>query len=101
MSRSYKKTPIFGMTTAKSEKEYKVAQHRVERSRVRTAINSGDYESIEVEMAPYNDWDAPCDGKHYWPHPERPNFGWGIHNPETPRWSSETSLKTFRKLMRK
>jgi hypothetical protein len=31
MSRSRRKTPIFGMTTAESDKPFKVAEHRAER----------------------------------------------------------------------
>jgi hypothetical protein len=99
ISNSYRKTPVFGMTTAESEKEYKRAQHQIERSRVRDAIALGDYESIEVELAPYNAWDAPCDGKHYWS--GKIQMGWGVHNPPTKKWSPETVAERIKKSMRK
>lgn len=41
MTRSRKKTPITGMTTAESDKAFKSAEHRRERSAVKTAIKRG------------------------------------------------------------
>lgn len=38
MSRSHRRTPIIGMTTAESEKADKVAWHRRFRARVRAAL---------------------------------------------------------------
>lgn len=41
MSRSRKKTPIVGITTAPSDKPYKVAEHRRERRSAKVSIGSG------------------------------------------------------------
>lgn len=38
MSRSRRKTPIVGMTTAESDKPFKEAEHRRERRSVRAAV---------------------------------------------------------------
>jgi len=41
VSKSRRRTRIFGLTTAKSEKAYKVAAHHRERRRARIAIADG------------------------------------------------------------
>jgi beta-glucosidase-like glycosyl hydrolase len=99
MSRSFKHFPLFGHTNATSEKEYKVAQHRIERARVRTAIANGNYEAAEVLMASYNSWDAPSDGKFYYT--AKVQMGFGIHNPPTENWSPEANAKRLKKSLRK
>lgn len=38
-----------------------------ERARVRNAIAQGNYELAEMELAPWNEWDCPRDGKQYRP----------------------------------
>ena len=38
MSRSYRHSPIFGMTTVSSEKRYKAAEHRRKRHHVRQRL---------------------------------------------------------------
>ncbi len=40
MSRSYRHVPMFGMTTAASEKHFKAAEHRRERHHVRQRLHS-------------------------------------------------------------
>lgn len=57
MSRSYRKTPIFGHTKAESEKEDKKLWHRAWR-------RSNDIESSHREFS--NPWDMSKDGKTYW-----------------------------------
>jgi len=42
MSRSRRHTPIIGMTTAKTDKPFKAAEHRRERRSVRVAITHDD-----------------------------------------------------------
>lgn len=42
MSRSCKKFPITGMTTAESDKLFKQVEHRRERANVKIALNKGD-----------------------------------------------------------
>ena len=70
MSRSRKKTPIFGIASAKSSKWYKAHKHGQERARSRDAIKHGEYELAEVELAPWNEWGSPRDGQQYWFEPE-------------------------------
>lgn len=65
MSRSRKKHPITGITTAETEKEFKRQEHQRERSRVRDALKT------EKEILPdpkqFGDpWDGPKDGKRIW-----------------------------------
>jgi hypothetical protein len=60
MSRSRRKTPIFGITTAKSDKEFKVREHR----RARRAQRQG----VEAHPKACGDpWKSVKDGKQYWP----------------------------------
>lgn len=65
MSRSRKKNPITGMTTAETEKEYKRQEHQRERAGVRAALADFD---AEGEALPHpkefgNPWAGPKDGK--------------------------------------
>lgn len=64
MSRSFRKLPIFGNTTATSEKEFKAAEHRRERRAVGTALR------VEAEpnhtKAYGSPWSGPKDGRHFW-----------------------------------
>jgi len=62
MSRSRRKTPICGITTAGSDKWFKVSTHRANRARLRFLLAHGDYENAEVDP-PYNDYNTPKDGK--------------------------------------
>jgi len=68
MSRSHRRTPIFGTTTASSERWYKAAAHRQERhharQRLRIAANDTDR---RLHRRPFGDpWGGPKDGKGYW-----------------------------------
>jgi hypothetical protein len=63
MSRSYRKTPICGKTTAASDKCFKNAEHK----RARRALSACD---LEFDDAPSdkqygNPWGAPKDGKQW------------------------------------
>jgi hypothetical protein len=65
MSRSRKKHPITGITTAETEKEFKQQEHSRERAKVRDALRT------EKEILPHakefgNPWDGPKDGKQIW-----------------------------------
>lgn len=42
MSRSRRKTPIIGMTTAESDKPFKQAEHRRERRAVKAVVKAGE-----------------------------------------------------------
>ena len=65
MSRSRKKHPITGMTTAETEKEFKQQEHSRERAKVRDALKA------EKDILPHakefgNPWSGPKDGKLIW-----------------------------------
>lgn len=63
MSRSKKKTPICGVSTARSEKADKQASHRKIRRRVRqTDVESGDV-ALPLERQLTNPWSMAKDGK--------------------------------------
>lgn len=67
MSRSRKQTPIVAITTASSDKPYKVAEHRRERRSVKVSLDSG----LEPEhpKAFGNPWRGEKDGKAYLDNP--------------------------------
>jgi len=59
MSRSKRKTPIFGITTAPSDKEFKRSANRAKRR----AVSQGE----EVHEKKYgNPYASSKDGKRYW-----------------------------------
>jgi hypothetical protein len=65
MSRSYRKTPIFGNTSSDSEKEDKRKANRKLRHKVKQEINRGEEVLSDLkEVAPA--WGFSKDGKHYW-----------------------------------
>ncbi|MEP3944691.1 MULTISPECIES: hypothetical protein [Rhodobacterales] len=68
MSRSYRKTPICGMTTKDSDKPFKKAAHR----QARRALNARDLTLDDPPAAKAfgNPWGAPKDGKQ-WIDPRR------------------------------
>ena len=57
MTRSRKKTPIFGIANHNGIKWFKQYKH-------------GQYELAETELAPWDEWDSPRDGQHYWNAPD-------------------------------
>lgn len=64
MSRSQRKTPIIGITTAVSDKPFKRDEHRRERSTVRTILHaSADDLAVPMPRAFGDPWKAPKDGK--------------------------------------
>lgn len=72
MARSRRKTPIFGMTTAESEKAFKAQEHQRERSAVRDVLNGFIVHdpSEENAMIPApkkfgNPWAGPKDGRRF------------------------------------
>ena len=72
MSRSYRK-PYEAMIcySPLGMRQYKHGRVRQERARVRNAIAQGKYELAEIELAPWNDWDCPLDGKMVYRNDER------------------------------
>lgn len=63
MTRSRRKTPIMGNTTAKSEKWWKTEANRAMR---RCPVDAEPPKKIEFS----NIWDGPKDGKHYFKNAE-------------------------------
>jgi hypothetical protein len=68
MSRSRRKTPITGITTAKSDGEWKAKAARVLRHRVKHTLEStltaDQFAGKRWDLV--NPWDAPKDGKQWW-----------------------------------
>ena len=70
MSRSHRKTPVSGITTARSEAWDKQIWHRRLRARERTAITSlGDYDDLDQRIPLVREvsstWSMSKDGKFY------------------------------------
>ncbi len=66
MSRSRRRTPVIGMTTARSDKPFKMDEHRAERRTVRATLlraESGD--SLPHPKRYGNPAVAPKDGKQW------------------------------------
>ena len=75
MSRSNRKTPVFGIATGKSEKQDKQIWHSRLRSRVRTSLASIPPEQLDGYLAPFSNdvssvWSMSKDGKRYF-HPAK------------------------------
>jgi hypothetical protein len=70
VSRSYRKTPIIGMTGSRSsEREFKRQEHQRERSHLRNVINNVDGDTdlwIKPRKKFGNPWSGPKDGKTFW-----------------------------------
>ena len=49
-----------------------------ERAMLRCLLAHGEYELCENRLNPYNEWDAPCDGKR-WENNFYPSCGFGVH----------------------
>lgn len=65
MSRSYKKTKIFGNTSSSSDKLGKKINHHKFRQATRLALIN-DKEPPYILNALYTESQFPKDGKHYW-----------------------------------
>ncbi|MBO9575857.1 MAG: hypothetical protein J7494_08990 [Sphingobium sp.] len=67
MSRSRRKSPIIGFTTAVSEARWKAQAARKVRRAVRQRLGEGmDGDALpEKRWALTNPWDGPKDGKHW------------------------------------
>jgi hypothetical protein len=75
MSRSYRKTPVFGMTTSKSDKPGRKIDHRRYRHYYKDKIRHEEYDDIEPPNHKENPWNWPKDGKQYWPEAKTWNGG--------------------------
>jgi len=75
MSRSRRKTPVFGIASAKSEKQDKKIWHSRLRSRIRTGLAAVQSEQLDGYIAPVSNdvssvWSMAKDGKRYF-HPRK------------------------------
>lgn len=66
MSRSYKKHPGGGITTAMSDKPGRKTDHRRYRHYYKDRIRHEDYDNIEPPNVKENPWNWPKDGHQYW-----------------------------------
>ena len=67
MSRSRRKTPIFGITTATSEAEDKRLWHKRLRAKTRDQLKAGPEDPIPVDRREVSDpWGMAKDGKRFW-----------------------------------
>lgn len=64
MSKSRRKTPIFGITTAESDKRFKRREHKRERTVVRDSLSVGA--DVPHPKLFGNPWASEKDGKRYW-----------------------------------
>mgnify|MGYP005750693575 CR=1 FL=1 len=89
MSRSYRRTPIFGNAKAASEKDDKRAAHQKRRCHFRTALGSTQdpeaFQFHEANKAHSNLWDHAKDGKCYSPVRVR-HVGRAMVPLAAPRW---------------
>lgn len=66
MSRSKRKTPIRGVTTAPSDKPFKLAEHRRERTQVKARLRTlADDTALPSPKLYGEPWDGLKDGKMY------------------------------------
>jgi hypothetical protein len=75
MSRSYRKTPVFGITTSDSDKPGRKIDHRRYRHYYKDKIRHEEYDDIEPPNYKENPWNWPKDGKQYWPEAKTWNDG--------------------------
>lgn len=67
MSRSKRKTPITGITTAETEKADKAAWHRRHRHAEKVRLNASGIEYVDRSHKEHSDpWSMSKDGKKYW-----------------------------------
>jgi hypothetical protein len=67
MSKSRRKTPIFGHTTTRSEKKDKRIANRMFRRITNSKIRIGLFEELPYDMDEiFNVWEMSKDGKSYW-----------------------------------
>lgn len=66
MSRSRRKTPIAGITTARSNKPFKIDEHRAERRNARATVHHTQDQDDPNLYRVYGDpWLSPKDGKRW------------------------------------
>jgi len=66
MAHSKRKTPIFGNTTAPSEKHDKRLANRMFRRKTKIAVKNEVDPPQKIDEVFNMEWDGSKDGKHYW-----------------------------------
>lgn len=75
MARSYRHTPIFGWTTARSDKKFKQESSRRHRHVCKLLLHANPFREIYPEFYELtNPYTSPKDGKVYWPEATKRNM---------------------------
>jgi len=110
MSRSHRKTPIFGITTAQSERRDKQHWHRRWRLQERMALRKLAPTELDTHIdtdarAAGNVWAMAKDGRQYWPSTEQMRWAEAqvqmhpyIHDPDQ---AKAVRMRLIRKVMAK
>lgn len=101
MSRSYKHSPVFWSCSSNGTKQFRKQVWHSERAQLRQALAHGEFERAETKLVPYDEWEAPGDGKG-WDNNFYPEEGFGVHL-FSRCWSRTKDQldELFRKAMRK
>jgi hypothetical protein len=70
MARSYRKTPISGITKAESDKWFKRFFNKRNRAKVREMLSNEEYDKLQIFDPRYDWWSSPKDGKRWYGHIE-------------------------------
>lgn len=108
MSRSRRKTPIFGHTTCRSERQDKKLWHQRWRTRERKTLASASPEALDshlplLESQVSNVWSMGKDGHSYWPIARQVVMAEHIANRQgrSPQERASLKKRLLRKLMSK
>ena len=101
MSRSRRKTPIFGFTSCDSEKQDKKIWHGRMRAHERDALAKADFDAhLTTRKEQVSDaWNMDKDGKHYWPTKDQDRVADWIADREGKKPEERAALK--QRLLRK
>lgn len=64
MSRSRRKTKMFGIACSNSMKWFRTYLHHKERTALRTRLKYGL--DVDYKIFPWDEWASPRDGIYYW-----------------------------------
>jgi len=71
MSRSFRKSKVFSQVLvsdkgSKAMRFYRRQRAHIERMKLRDALAHEDFDNMEAEYAPWDEWDCPRDGMKYY-----------------------------------
>jgi len=109
MSRSRRKTPVFGITNAQSERRDKQLWHRRWRLQERMALRKLSPEALDTHLssdakAAGNLWSMAKDGRQYWPVTEQMRWAYSQQRqlpPCDPEQHLAQCLRLVRRIMAK